>query len=265
MCITTQNANLPNTYVGAWDINHPQIGYRHILAYQNTPVSLSDQPNCMLLHVPSAEPLKPNDLLDTTGCEWLLQQMASSGALTQGRAAFLPTNHVFEMGIYHIAMLNDLQPEAVQEALMTVPINKRPTISNDFLAFFENYFPGYPLLLCCFNNCQSKNATPIIVHFTPKQPDLFRLNLLDAHGHVPQIGQRQHFDRTLIVGSYRIQEPSEEGRRFDLKNVPARLLPFLPKYGFSQKISMELPNADLLISVEDVANSRPAEVQAHVF
>ena len=260
MCITTQASELPETYVGAWDIDHPQYGYRHVLAYQNVPVNLSAQPNCMLLHIPSAQPLQAEDLLDTSDCPWLLKQMAESGRKERSRALFAPANHIFEMGVYHIAMLNDVRMDAVQASLQQIPEHKRPNISIDFIQFFASYFPGFPLLLCCFNNQESQKASPIIVHYAPKRPDVFQLNLLDGHGHLPDIRAHLHFHRTLVVGSYKINHTSEEARPFDLSKVPKHLLPFLPQYGFTEDLHTHLPNADLLISVDDVVNSRRAKV-----
>lgn len=260
MCVTIHSAELPQTYVGAWDINHPEFGYRHVLAYQNKPISQSDQPNCMLLHIPAAAPLQPDYLLDTTGCEWLLQQMADNGR-KQSRTRFSPENHVFEMGIYHIAMLNEVHPAAVAEALSQIPGEKRPDISDEFIHFFADHFPDYPLLLCCFNNKESKKASPILIHFEPQRPEVFQLNLLDAHGHLPIIGQMHFFERTLIVGSYKLKKNSGESHAFDHSNVPIHLLPFLPRYGFAEDLRADLPNADLLISVDDVANERSARIK----
>ena len=105
MCITALDAFLADTYVGVWDIDHPTLGYRHVLAYQNTPKNLANTPNCMLLHVPTQTPLTPDCLLDTTNDPGFLEQMAESilpplPNAARGIGSSSP-NYVVEMGIYH--------------------------------------------------------------------------------------------------------------------------------------------------------------------
>ena len=130
MCITSAAATLSSTYVGAWEIEHPTYGYRHVMAYQNAPQNLSEGANCMLLHLPAAEPLLPEYLLNTADCPNLLRQMAASKTSREAsRSLAIPQQvYVVEMGIYHVVLLNEKTPAALEMALAQVPAEKRPQI-----------------------------------------------------------------------------------------------------------------------------------------
>lgn len=253
MCVIAYDAEVPQTYVGVWDIDHPQWGYRHVMAYQNTPQNFSNEANCMLLHIPSATPITPEYILDTSACPQLLHQIFSSALSCR---AGIGANYTMEMGIYHIAILNEVKKSAVEKALQSVPKEKRPNIPFAFIDFFATTFPNYPLILCCFNNREAREATPIMVHYEPLHPEVFQLNTLEAHGEIPIIGERIQFDQKIVVGSCRIKEASEESHPIDLRRAPEELRPYLPSFGFADELHYELPNGDILLSVDDVANSR---------
>jgi hypothetical protein len=265
MCITSLNATLKNTYVGVWDIQHEKYGYRHVLAYQNMPISASEEPNCMLLHIPSIEALSPENLLNTEKCPDFLKTMIDSvlpitSPLGRGTRSSSPQNHVIEMGIYHIAILNNLSKEALKESLNQIPTHKKPNIHEDFLGFFQSNFPNYPLLLCCFNNQDAKIASPIVVHFSPLHPDIFMLNTLDSHGHLPNIGEYIFFPQRLLVGSQFFKEGSPHALPLDISKASEDLKPFLPAfgYGFTFAQEGEMPNADILVPREDFLTQEDA-------
>lgn len=231
MCVTSASATLESTIVGAWEIEHPSYGYRHVMAYQNVPTNLADTPNCMLLHLPAAEPLLPEYLLDTSECPLLLVQMANSIVSRSFTPMSAPQKvYVVEMGIYHVVLLNEKTPEALKEALMQVPLEKRPAISTELLQFYATHFPEYPIVLACFNNRDSKQASPIMLHFKPIDPKHLFYNLLEGHdGTAPDLNRLVKRHQTIIAGS-NITQPHD--LRFSIpfkaNGVPAHLLPFLP-------------------------------------
>ncbi|MCP4441823.1 MAG: hypothetical protein GY810_23195 [Aureispira sp.] len=239
MCVTSEPAKLEGTLIGLWDINHPKYGYQHVLAYQNIPESLSDKPNCMLLHIPSEGPLLPQNILDTSGeNKDVLKDIIK--ALTplsrggdRGVAVAAGGNYVHEMGIYHIAILNDLG--AVQETLLQIPIEKRPSIPPNFVGFYAKNYPNYPLLLCCFNNRDSAETSPIMVYYTPQKPNEFRLPNIEGHGELPELGSFFDGQRTFMFGSGIAMLQDAIPVKGVNEKVSAGLVPFLPMSGFIKK------------------------------
>jgi len=118
MCVCILPARLTKTIVGNWEIKHPKYGYQHVLGYQNVPYNLSDEPNCMLLHVPAKNKILPEHILDTSGdAMYVLNRMTSSLGFCKrvwfwqrggGIGLTSVGNYVHEMGAYHIAILNNL-------------------------------------------------------------------------------------------------------------------------------------------------------------
>lgn len=264
MCITTGNARLSGTIVGAWDIQHPKFGYRHVLAYQNRPSNLSDKPNCMLLHIPAAEVILPEHIVDTSkepASDFLEAMVLSKEGKTvqrsRGSRGISAPNFVHKMGIYHIAILND--PAQYQAVLAQIPEDKRPDIPEAFIDFYRRTFYQYPLLLCCFNNRESEAASPIVVHFAPKESEVFMLPVIEAHGTIPQLGTPMYGDRTIVVGSCDLHKAKRHIIKFN------QLLPeFQPKFGFVEQIQGTFSNADILIYKQDLLTYQPLKLIWHI-
>lgn len=264
MCITALEADLFDTYVGVWDIDHPTFGYRHVLAYQNSPKNLAHSPNCMLLHVPVKSPLTPSCILDTSHDPNLLEKMANSilplpRNFARGQDSSRP-NFVIEMGIYHIAILNDVSPGAWLELKETIPTHKQPTIREEFIQFYAEEFPSYALVVCCFHNRDTKRASPIMLHYAPKSPDTFHFPTLDSHGYVPKVGAKHRFHQIIVTGSQQLKKPGNGFSAFDLSGVSETLKPFLPKVGAALRLSGTVgPNSDLLLEAPPVRLGGDAE------
>jgi hypothetical protein len=245
MCITSSAAELTNTIVGAWEIQHPKHGYRHVLAYQNAPINLAAGANCMLLHVPTAKPLIPNQLVDTSKSPTLLYDLLDElkpKEYTRSLSARAAVNHVVEMGVYHVALLNDLSSTAASATLNQIPEAKRPIIPAPFFEFYAEKFPNYRLILACFNNADAKSASAILVHYKPLFPEKLFFPLLEAHdGALPRIGEEITGHQTLIFGGHTLTmlEPVHKAQ------YPEKLQPFLPQYADYQSLAGEIiPNQD---------------------
>lgn len=264
MCITALDAYLADTYVGVWDIDHPTLGYRHVLAYQNTPTNLANTPNCMLLHIPTQNPLVPSCLLDTANDSGFLEQMAESILPPPPNAArgigLSKPNYVVEMGIYHIALINQLSPSAWQEAKRQIPVHKQPTIGEEFIQFYAEQFPSYALVICCFDNRDAKKASPIMLHYVPQFPNTFHFPTLDSHGKVPKIGAKHRFHQVIVTGSQQLKKRGNGFEAFNLKGVSKALVPFLPKIGAALRLSGTVaPNADLLLEAGPIRDGGDAQ------
>lgn len=248
MCVTSAAATLSSTYVGAWEIEHPVYGYRHVMAYQNAPQNLAEGANCMLLHLPAAEPLLPEFLLDTSECPNLLKQMAASimSRSLSSRGIVPQQVYVVEMGIYHVVLLNEKTQAALEQALMQIPAGKRPQIAPELLQFYSTHFPDYPIVLACFNNRESKQASPIVIHYKPSDPARLFFNLLEGHdGGAPQLNQLVERHQVIIAGS-RLAEPRHN--RFPVAfqpiGIPEALHPFLPTAIDVEHLEAEAFNGD---------------------
>ncbi|MGH1335548.1 MAG: hypothetical protein ACRBFS_05415 [Aureispira sp.] len=260
MCITSSRSLLDNTYIGAWDIEHPNYGYRHVLAYQNRVQNLTEGPNCMLLPIQSAETIVPAWVVDSTVCPNFLTELYNTldpvvedDGLPWMSIEPERMNYVVERGVYHIAILNDLSEEALLNTLAQIPINKKPVLTAELLDFFRNNYNQFPLLLCCFNNANALQAAPILVHYPPQFPATLMVNTLDSHGGIPVIGKSTPFHQKIIIGSYK---NTQEEMKVPYKKLAPDFCPplqdFLPKYAFAIDLlhQFKAPNKDLCFSLQ---------------
>lgn len=264
MCITSSRSILDNTFIGVWDINHKIYGFRHVLAYQNRVQNLDEGPNCMLLHIQSSKEIKPDWIIDTSKDQNFLTELFDiivppipEG--TQEDWMSLPkerNNFVVERGVYHIAILNNLSDSSVQETLNQIPKPKLPNIKMELISFFKENFKGFPLLLCCFDNKDAKQAAPILLHYPPIHSNNLMVNTIDSHGGIPQIDKNIMFHQKIIIGSSKddfsttIKAPYNEVP----KNFHPQLTEYLPKYVAAIDLWAEFKghNKDINISLDDI-------------
>ena len=248
MCVTSATAHLNNTVVGGWDIQHPTYGYRHVLAYQNAPKNLASGANCMLLHIPTTTDLVPSDLVDTSSYPELLYDIVKTlippPPENTRSLGVSPKNHVIEMGVYHVALLNDLSSTALKGVLNQIPVSKRPTIASALLEFYVEQFPNYRLVLACFDNKSVKTASAIMLHYEPMFPKKIFFPLLEGHdGKVPRIGQDVRMRQQIIYGS--VSRIESTLISLSIPHLPKALHPFLPKYvGYQSLDNQVFPNND---------------------
>ena len=249
MCVTVGPATLEETIIGTWDIEHPTLGLRRVLAYQNVPYNHNDEPNCMILPIPSIEPLNREHLLDTSKEVHFLKKMADQ-IVPKDRSfsGSVKRNYVWEMGIYHVAMLNEVNTESLEEALSLIPVEKRPLISLEFLDFYSSHYKGNVLLLCCFNNKDAKQASPIMIHYTPMDWEYFFCPTLESHGGVPDFGENITFHQKIIFGTSENQAKRSNFMPLSTEVSNDIIKSFLPDYAIGAHLQMDAQNADVLIS-----------------
>lgn len=248
MCVTTANARLTETIIGVWEIEHPVKGYRHVLAYQNSPQNLGEAGNCMLLHIPTREVLRPDCVVDTTSCPDFLKLMKKQlSPVARAFSGGKEENYLVRMGIYHIALLNQIEKNTLTEVLAQIPETKRPDIAPDFLSFYQDYFPGLPLVLCCFDNRESVLASPIMLHYAPMYPDYFIFPTLESHGKIPDFEEEVKFHQTIIAGT---QQNLAKLPPFDYEGEQTSLSSFFPKCGKGIQLKDHYRNGDVCIPRE---------------
>lgn len=274
MCITSSRALLDNTYIGAWDIELPKLGYRHVLAYQNRVKNSAEGPNCMLLHIPSKKNIEPEWLIDSSVYPTFLTDLYSHIDPINTSEMWMscspePKNHVVEQGVYHIAILNDLDENSIADTLKLIPKHKLPSIKPELIHFFRKNFPEFPLLLCCFDNKEAQFAAPILVHFPPLFPDTLMFNTIDAHGSVPNVDQKIDFHQKIIFGTYKKQSKKDA---VYVKMIPDELVQYitknplaayLPNYiaAIDFKGRKAVPNKDVCVNLRDIHNMNLPEIK----
>ena len=163
MCVCSAPARLSNTivYAGLAYRNGSKV---HVMGYQNQSENLATGPNCMLLHIPSAAPMSPKNMVDTSDCPELLADLVKAARpmpRSMGEPEPAPVLHVFESGIYTVVSCR-YSAQLAGQALDQVPAAKRPAISDDLLELYDKEFPGWHLALCCFDNRDRSQCTPLL-------------------------------------------------------------------------------------------------------
>jgi len=274
MCITSSRSILDNTYIGAWDINHPTFGYRHVLAYQNRVKNLAKGPNCMLLHIQSKEEIKPEWIIDTSYAPTFLTAIydeidpipKNDGIAWMSSPTERP-NYVIERGVYNIAILNNLSPEIIDATLKQIPTHKLPSLENGLIQFFKDKFPNFPLLLCCFDNKDAQQASPILIHFPPLFPEKLMLNTIDSHGGIPDTEKKVGFHQKLIVGSYKCKNKlGIKLYKYFSEHLYQALEEFLPKFATVTDLLhfFNGPNKDICVDVKNIHENKLPKVYLNI-
>lgn len=272
MCVCAAEAELSGTVLYQGRVEHPKHGLIHVLGYQNTARNLASGPNAMLLHLPGKRMSQAN-FIDTSGCSRILRDMVTAvrprtrsmdrmdGPAGAGAGAQI---EVFEHDIYTVVLADN--PLAIPAAMERVPEDKRIHVGADLMAFYAERFPGYAVALCCFNNRDARQANPLLLWYTPHDPDVLRLPAIDCHtGGVPDLTALVQTDHWVILG---IDEaPDGWGSEVDYGVVPvvrdwgaAPRSPavkgpaagFLPDRVIGRYFTGHLPNGDFVIPYEDV-------------
>jgi hypothetical protein len=283
MCVSAASARFSGTLGFAG--TH---GDRHLLGYQNTFVNKGRGGNAMLLHIPARSgTLRGADLLDTTACPHILKDMAMAVNPAPPRSRGLdllgPQSHaveIVEMGVYHIVLAHDATD--IPAALERVPADKRPTLRPELFTFYRDEFPGWPVLCCCFANRDAEEAQPILLQYTPRDPDRLFIPALDAHtGAPPKPGARVDVDHVVIFATDR--RPADDyskppasaragsGDGFQPINYRDPLSPalaaLLPQDAIGGTLrDLKMPNGDFVVQVADLLAFGPdstAPLPAH--
>lgn len=240
MCCTLQPAKLSKTIVYA---GHAIKDERRVavLAYQNRAHSLGA--NAMVLPIPTDGELGPQNIIDTrVGGHFLehMDEMARQRMRSLSMKSASPmigsSFQVFDSGSYTVIIAP--KPSMIPLALMAVPTNKRPIISDEFLYGYSEIYPNCPIAVCCWEG--QLKSEPLLWWYEPRDERLF-LPTMDAHdGRAPQRGNVS-VDHTLLwdnpAGEFRIEF---DGNR----SVPSQIQELMPKRVSVLRPNGQLPNGD---------------------
>lgn len=257
MCVTMGPAKLANTVIYIGEAQHEQHGLVHVLGYQNVPTSMSG-PNAMLLHLPAANPLDPESVIETsdyTGFlddlqEYMAPPPAHSGLRGSfGSVASPKAIQIFDTGIYTVVLAS--APTLIPEALKMVEERKRPALNPTLFEWYEKEMPHYQLAVCCFDNAdRSTKSAPLFWWYKPIREDLLIAPGLDAHdGNPPKLDAQVDVDAALIIGSFR---SNDQVGKLMMGKMPSAFMPFAAKRLRATEFEGRHINGDYVIAVSDL-------------
>jgi hypothetical protein len=247
--MTIGPAKIWDSIVYAGEGFHPETHrYIHVLGLQNRVINEFDRPNAVIVPVPSVGALSRPNLIDTapdalSAMSGPLRQMNPALGLLLPRGARGAT--LVTRGQYGVTFINE--PQGAVVALEALPAELRPPHDRSLLAAYARWYPGWPLLLCCWQG--RMHADPVVLWYEPRDPKRLFLPTLQAlQGGTPQPLATVQRDVTLVVGS--------TIRPFGIS--PRRTLssPFLPNAVWGEWVTGAGPNVDHELDVSSFRQLR---------
>lgn len=266
MCVSMAPAQFSGTILYMGETDHYKHGEIHVLGYQNTAINLHDGPNAMILHFPAAEPMGPNNILDTSRAPNILKDIveavrprtrsASLGRVAKGCDSVM----IFDHGIYTIVLAREARTETVMRALDQVDSSKRPAFNADLIDFYLKRMSRHILSLCCFNNRDARNSTPMLWWYKPSDPTLLQAPAIDCHtGAVPNLNDLVEVDHWVIAGSDHFPNVCMVHHshivHYQDHNID-NLRDFLPDRVVGQQFKGRMPNRDFAVKTEALRTGR---------
>ncbi len=261
MCVTFKPAALSRTVVYAGESTH-KGKYVHVLGYQNHARNRAGGPNAMILPIPSAAMMGPENVVDISKTKRILRnyekalepQYKSSSSDTRSRGFSKSLSiQVFETGIYTVVMAANASAAEIEKALNLVPTNKRPALNPELLGAYSAWYPGWTIAVCCFMQTHDE-PDPLVWWYEPMNHQRFFVPTLDSHtGEVPDVLSDVELDHTFVFGS----TITPDGVGVEINNE-AELSRFLPtKVSGKHSASgphISTPNGDRWLDVDQIMN-----------
>ncbi|MCX5444956.1 hypothetical protein [Streptomyces nigrescens] len=257
MCISMDRAEFSGTTLYGGRLCHPVHGLVHVLGYQNTSVNLADGPNAMLLHLPASRMTREHFLPVGRSADVLNRMVeavqpvsvaAPDGIAWMGAAE--ASVEVFEHDIYTVLLAAD--PTRIPDALGDVPRHRRPQLKPDLLEFYANRYPGHTIAVCCFDNAEAQRAKPLLMWYSPLDPDRLTLPALDCHtGAAPDLDAEVPVDHWVLLSTDQAPEGWGEPVEYP-KDMRHRLRAFLPGTVVGEYYGGTMVNGDFSIAHDDL-------------
>lgn len=233
MCITSAAAHLSKTRILSCT-----LGEKHLLAYANSAVNLSDVPNCMILPVPGT--LTKEDFIDSTPFASFMEDLESQWtprSRTLSMSKGIEPVERFKVGMYEVFLAPGIsrfdkatglersiterimgKKHRVTEALNEMPEERRPIVREDLLEWFDKTYPGWSLVCCVFESDKPMASQPIMFTYTPLEEFKSKLFFpgVDSHdGGPPNLDEDVEIDHFLFV-----EDPGGRPTEFFRTSVP---------------------------------------------
>lgn len=258
MCVSMAPAEFSGTILYGGRRQHPRYGPVEVLGYQNTAVNHATGANAMVLHLPSPA-LGQEHFVPVGEHRDVLQRMVNALRPPPTAGAFAavgvaPAVTVFEHDIYTVVLASD--PTQIPGALSRVPERKRPALNPELFDFYAKVFPQHSIALCCFDNADAQQASPLLIWYPPRDPSWIVLPAVDCHtGAVPELGAPVRTDHWVIFGSD--QTPPAWGSPVYTLDLPPELRDLLPERVIGTQFTGELPNGDFGMAYQDLLRGDP--------
>ena len=263
MCMTLEKAHLSQTtlYVGV-------SGEFHVCGYQNKVQSLMPRTgrgktggNAMILPFPAVPGTmsQKNFLAGMDVCSHVLQDMALAVTPPEPRnftfSLGMERNlgvQIFELDIYTVVLAQ--KARFIPDVIGDVREEKRPPLKSDIFMGYDEWYPDWPIAVCCFNNEEAALANPLMVYYEPSRPEFLFAPALDSHtGEMPDLNAEVLIDHTVVVGADNAPEGKGKVVRYQDK-IPSHIKPYLPNSVMGAKMRTYLPNADFVFRTQQVAS-----------
>ncbi len=265
MCIALNLANFSQTKIGTYLVKNPKTKrYEIVQWYANTPEDLSGGSNAMLLlfNTKKGRGMTQKNFVDTTNMPRILADMerAYRGEMSFSKAPPLRSMstdrvEVFDSGIYKVVLANSAK--LIPNALNLVPAEKRPTLGAGLFRWLSKVYDPYQYsyALCCFNNQDSGESTPIMVHYEPATTTMLRAPGLDQHdGEAPNLGEWVDVDHLLFWAV----EGMKGGVNVMYRDpIPENIKWMFPTKIVGQEIDGKLPQGDFVIGAGPLEEGKP--------
>lgn len=245
MCITVEPARLSNTILLAHQVEHEGRTV-NVLGYQNHANSRSNGPNAMVLPIPSAVAMGPENCIDMTGAEKVFRQYEETlrprtrGVdFSKGVPAGSATNdlQVFESGSYTVLLTKEVNLKALREAMEALPEGKRLELSLGQAKVFSSFrklYPDWHIAICIWRGKIAPE--PLLWWYEPMAEfkDKHFLPGLDAHdGNPPDPSLKSvPLDHTLVIGAPKAEERFRNNASDVVGDAPPHLRKWLPNNVF---------------------------------
>lgn len=256
MCICIKPAKLSKTIIYAAEVEREPGDICHVIGYQNA-ISNNPGPNAMLLPFPAVKHSVtkdnlingqdfPNILKDYDKAVDRLQRNNSYARrdFFLNKKSLSRSVEVFESGSYTVVLAQNAY--FLKQGLAFVPINKRPSISFDFVDSLYKMYPDFPIALCCFDG-SLKNPEPLFWWYKPENYNYLFAPAIDAHdGNPPNLSTIVKRDHTLIFSSFNSEQEPDAQLKEKIKAVPEKYQWLFNSKINGAKIKNKTPNGDFI-------------------
>lgn len=292
MCVSIRPAEFSKTIVSTWEVEQGIHAFGYKNRMKNTAgvgnvsqlegqftrsrsssrqprfdwVDLGYEPrrtpgNAMILPVPVAEGaniITDAYLLDTLGYKRILEDQAEAvqeEEMTRGGAKGISYGSrsaavIVEFGPYEVVLAQS--PMAAFDILDKVSDAKRPILNEEQLAAYEDWYPGWSLMMACFNNKDLMDAAPIVLVTPVRHSDYLFLPAIHGHsGGVPDLTESVYDDHTFIAGSC-LSGKDAGNAVFYSDSIPDGVSPLLPKRVVGAESRGQVKQGDLVVKLSDV-------------
>ncbi len=260
MCCTFFESKLSDTilYAAESELDGRRV---HVMAYQNRAKNLAKGPNAMLLPIPAAKPLTPDNMLDTRPFKGILRDYVTAYEAAKPKPRsfgfereLLYTGgvqaQVFDRGSFTVVLAQDAR--LIPAALARVPEARRPQPNRAIFSTYAKFYPGWHMAMCCYDG--AIEAEPMVFWYESLFPEKLFAPALDAHdGNPPDLARIVSRDHHVFFAAKQAKRgiPLEDSR--NLSSVPARYRAlFVDHFAGIEIQGAPHTNGDFWIDVRDL-------------